>query len=73
MTGAASVTYTLPYSSTNAQIIVSDILGRERQTYPLSTSDTEIQIHAQGLSSGVYFCTLVADGQILTTRKMIVE
>ena len=73
MTGIATATFTLPSSSGDAQIVIYDMLGRERRAYTLGNSDTEIQILAAGLSSGVYFCSLISDRQILSTKKVIIE
>ena len=72
-TTQAIVQYTLPNGSKNATLIIYDILGRERSSYQLNNADGEIAINASNLSSGLYLYSLVVDGRVVVTKKMVVE
>lgn len=70
-TGNAAVRYLLPTGSNHAQLIIYDLLGRQSCGYQLNQAESTIGIN--GLSSGVYFASLVVNGTIYFTQKMIVE
>jgi hypothetical protein len=56
------------------ELKIFDILGREIQMFVLDKSASgtyEVEFNAKGLSSGVYFYSLIIDGNVFQTRKMI--
>ena len=71
-TTRATVKYTLPYGSIANTLVIYDILGHCLSDYTLVNTAGEININCQGLSSGVYFYSLVFDGKTILTRKMVV-
>lgn len=73
ITDAAIVTYALPAGTTDAYIAVYDVPGRERHIYSVSPASAQISIPARDMGSGMYFCTLIAQGKAIATVKMIVE
>lgn len=70
-TGNATVRYLLPTGANHAQLIINDLLGRQSCSYQLYQAENTIGIN--GLSSGVYFASLVVNGTICFTQKMVVE
>ena len=72
-TTQATVQYSLPVGSKNAALIIYDLLGRERSSYQLNSTNGEIAINARNLSSGVYLYSLVVDDRVVVTKKMVVS
>jgi photosystem II stability/assembly factor-like uncharacterized protein len=68
---------TIEYSiskASNIQIKVFDISGREVQSLVnnfLLPGKYSVSFNASNLSSGIYFYTLISDGQKIDTRKMV--
>jgi hypothetical protein len=54
----------------NAELFVSDVTGKRCMSY---TMDQLVTIDLSNLNSGVYFVTLVANGQVAGTQKIIKE
>lgn len=71
--GMATVRYDLMQETPNATLTISDILGRIRSSYTLTGLQGEVNISASGMSSGVYFYSLMSEGKMLVTQKMVVE
>ncbi|GAB4133911.1 MAG: hypothetical protein Fur0041_06570 [Bacteroidia bacterium] len=64
--------YNLPDNVNRAQILFYDAQGKLIQTVELTTRGKgQLTVFADDLSSGVYTYALVADGQIIDTKKMI--
>ena len=48
--------------------------GKQVQNVPvLERGETNITVYANNLSAGMYIYTLVVDGRVAVTRKMVVE
>lgn len=54
-----------------AEIIITDVCGRTIQKPEVSGRETVIDL--QGIASGVYFISLIRDGKLSGTQKLIVE
>lgn len=57
----------------SGQIQITDVLGREINTIPLSVNQSSVRIQADQLPSGLYFYTLWVEGRPLITHKMKVQ
>lgn len=66
---SATFTYSLPAGAQRAQIVISDVQGRQLSQYELDRSGT-ITIGGQSFEAGTYVCSLIVDGQILGVSKM---
>ncbi len=66
------ISYELPENLGNAQILITDMSGKQIKTIPLKNCCGEIEISAQDLPQGIVMYSLVAKGQILKTNKMVV-
>ncbi|HXB11987.1 MAG TPA: tail fiber domain-containing protein, partial [Bacteroidia bacterium] len=72
-TGSTVIAYHLPQSTTNAEIIVSDLTGSVIKSVSLTgTGDGQITLSAGSLASGSYFYTLLVNGQKIDTKQMII-
>ncbi len=69
-----SIEYYLPDNSTKAQILFYNSTGKLIQSTELIQKGKGIlNVFASDLSSGIYTYTLVIDGKIIETKKMIKE
>ncbi len=67
-----TINYFLPETVTKAQMLFYNAQGKLIQSVELSQKGKgSINVFAQDLSTGIYTYTLVADGQIVETKKMI--
>ncbi len=55
-----------------AEIIIENLLGENIETIPIDDSQNYIQLSNENMDKGVYFYSLVVDGQTLKTSKLIV-
>jgi hypothetical protein len=66
------ITYSVPLSVLKAQIQFNDGQGKLIKTVDISErGNGQLNVFANDLSSGVYTYTLVADGQIIATKRMV--
>jgi hypothetical protein len=56
----------------NAQLKVTDILGRQVKNIPFETLPTEYEIDVGNFPNGTYFCTFMSEGRVLETKKFSV-
>jgi len=61
----------IPDHSGNASLIVVDARGSIIRQQAVAGSDKEIKLNTSGLASGIYFCKLVQDNQVLGVQKLI--
>ena len=68
------ITLNIPSSAQAANIYIYDMSGKQVQGLPVSErGETNITVYATDLSAGMYIYTLVVDGKVAVTRRMIVE
>jgi hypothetical protein len=62
----------VPTGSQNVSLMVFDLNGTLKETFPInSTGTVNITINANQLISGMYYYTLIVDGNEVDTKKMI--
>ncbi|MBU0488953.1 MAG: PKD domain-containing protein [Bacteroidetes bacterium] len=73
-------TTVIPYSirthgraSQQAIIQITTTSGEIIDEYVLNPEETKITIHTKGLAASVYLYSLVVDGKIVETKKMVIE
>ncbi len=68
------INYELPENTTQAQLIVTDLLGTQVANYNLSGNQKsgQVTIQADNLAGGTYVYTLIVDGTPVASNKMIV-
>jgi hypothetical protein len=65
------IQYSIPSGINSAQLLLTDNTGRTIKSVQLDSSGL-INLDASGLSNGVYNYSLIVDGKIAETKKMIV-
>ncbi|CAN5467014.1 hypothetical protein BH11BAC1_BH11BAC1_13520 [soil metagenome] len=67
-----TISYTLPTSVKQAQLIFYESSGKVLRTVDISTrGDGAIKVYAPDLSSGIYQYSLITDGKLVETKKMV--
>ena len=57
-----------------ANVLIYDLSGKQIQSVPVTErGETNITLYAGDLGAGMYIYTLVVDGKVVVTRRMIVE
>lgn len=68
------VKYTLPQTVGSAYMAVYDLTGKQITTFPLTQKGSSfISISSEKLSAGIYIYSIVADGKIMDSKRMIVS
>ncbi|MFK7933179.1 MAG: T9SS type A sorting domain-containing protein, partial [Saprospiraceae bacterium] len=70
---STSIDYQLPAEVSNATLIVTDANGKAIQEHQLSSGTGTVEIDATNLPKGIYNYSLVLDGQIQETQRMILQ
>lgn len=66
------ITYNIPQNISAAQILFYDINGRNIKTVDITRKGPgQLNVYANDLTNGVYSYTLIADGKIIDTKKMV--
>ncbi|MBI3518602.1 MAG: T9SS type A sorting domain-containing protein [Bacteroidetes bacterium] len=69
-----TITYNVPATVEKAQIIFYNSEGQIIQTVDIKTRGKgKVNVFAADLSSGLYHYTLVADGKVVDSKKMVRE
>ena len=64
----------IPDKTQKANIFIYDLSGKQIQNVPVAErGETNITVYASDLGAGMYIYTLVVDGKVVVTRRMIVE
>jgi hypothetical protein len=67
------VKYTLPTTISNAFMAVYDLTGKQITTFPINErGSASVVITSEKLSAGIYIYSIVADGNIVDSKRMIV-
>mgnify|MGYP002623809206 CR=1 FL=1 len=68
------ITLNIPKNTQKANIFIYDMSGKQVKAIPVSErGETNITVFASDLTAGMYIYTLVVDGKVAVTRKMIVS
>ena len=67
------ITLNIPAETQSATIFIYDMSGKQVQSLPVTErGETDITVYARDLTAGMYIYTLVVDGKVEVTRRMIV-
>lgn len=67
------ITLNIPNKAQTASIFIYDMSGKQIQSLPvMERGETNITVYANVLAAGMYIYTLVVDGRVSMTRRMIV-
>ena len=68
------ITLNIPEQTQKASIFIFDMSGKQVQNIAVNErGETNITVYASDLSAGMYIYTLVVDGKVAVTRRMIVS
>ncbi|MES2680149.1 MAG: tail fiber domain-containing protein [Bacteroidota bacterium] len=68
------VKYTLPSTTSNAFLAVYDLTGKQLTSFPiLDLGSSAITLTSEKLAAGIYIYSIVADGKIVDSKRMIVS
>lgn len=72
-TQQTSIDYRLPAEATDCRICVYNLNGRQLKQYPLSSEEKSgtLTISASQFEPGIYLYSLIADGQEIDSKRMI--
>lgn len=69
---ATSISVNVPESTNNAAIFIYDMSGKQIKQIDINgRGKTSISVSAEGLNAGMYLYTLIADGRVISTKRMI--
>lgn len=67
------IPYLLPQTFENAEILITDVMGRSVKNYSLKNGSGMLEVSLEGIQSGVYFYSIRIDGNVLQTKRMVVN
>lgn len=68
------IKYTLPTTVSNASMVVYDLSGKQVASFPLTEKGTSsITITSEKLAAGIYIYSIMADGKIADSKRMVVS
>jgi hypothetical protein len=68
-----SISYVLPYNVKAAELVITDVSGAEVQRLALhSRGSSNVTVNVKDLRAGTYVYSLVADGMVVGSDKMVV-
>ncbi len=69
---ATTIGFYLPNTVTNANIYVYDMNGIQLKSYPITEKGKgNVIIQGSELNAGMYLYTLITDGKVIDTKRMI--
>jgi hypothetical protein len=67
-----TITYNIPKNANAAQILFYDVNGRQIKAVDITKKGPgQLNVYANDLTNGIYSYTLIVDGKIIDTRKML--
>ncbi|WKZ76683.1 MAG: T9SS type A sorting domain-containing protein [Vicingaceae bacterium] len=64
----------MPENNNYAQLVFTDMQGRIIKTVDIKQSGKgQLKVYAANLSQGIYQYSIVVDGKVIDTKKMLVE
>lgn len=71
-TGQTDIRYSVPEFTSNASLIIFNLSGTQVEAWPLTETEGTVTIGSDRLAAGQYLYSIVVEGQVITTRKMLV-
>ncbi|MBW8049724.1 MAG: T9SS type A sorting domain-containing protein [Cytophagales bacterium] len=65
------IRYFIPDNVNNAQLMIYDLTGKFIKEVPIEKGFGSIEVFASDLSSGIYSYSIVADGEVIDKKKMV--
>jgi hypothetical protein len=72
--GETVIKYSLPQSVNKAFLAIYDLSGKQISTFPINDkASTSVTITSEKLAAGIYIYSIIADGKILDSKRMVVS
>lgn len=71
--GMTTFSYSIPQNFVSAKILIRNINGQEVGSFNISTQEGNTEYNIADLKQGMYVYTLVVDGQVVKTEKLMVQ
>lgn len=72
LNNSTSIGYFIPFNIHNAQLIVTDMSGKNIKQISLQNGKGNVTVDASALSAGAYNYSLMVNGKIVATKRMVV-
>ena len=73
-TTETTIAVTLPETVKKAAIVIYDMSGKKiTQINVIERGATSIDVTSEGLTQGMYLYSLIADGKVMSTKRMILN
>lgn len=67
-----SVLFNLGKSGMAGEIVITNLYGNKIMSYKVKRGETKIDIDCSELADGIYFNSLIVDGKLIGTKKMVI-
>jgi hypothetical protein len=67
------VKYTLTEQTKVASLVVYDLSGKQITSFPIEKNSSSITITSEKLAAGIYIYSIIADGKIVDSKRMVVS
>jgi len=72
-TSETLIRYSLPQQVNSASLVVYDLTGKQLTSFVLEQKGSaSIMITADKLAAGIYIYSIVADGKIMDSKRMVI-
>lgn len=68
-----NIDYVMPSGSRETSVIIRNVLGVVVNRQPITETSGKVTFSVNDLSNGIYFYSLVVNGEITLTKKMVVK
>lgn len=71
--GETTIKYSLPQSVSTANLLIYDLSGKQVNSFPIEQKGSaSIKVTSEKLAAGIYIYSIVADGKVVDTKRMVV-
>ena len=68
-----TIRYSLPERTSNADIIIYDMTGKQLRRIPLTQNgDSSIEVHGGEMDPGMYMYSMIVENQLIATMQMVI-
>ncbi len=71
--GETNIKYKLTEQTKTASLVVYDLSGKQLTSFPLDKTVSSITITSEKLAAGIYIYSVIADGKIMDSKRMVVS
>jgi len=68
-----NIDYSLKSNNENSYVKIINLLGSVVKTEPLNSSQNKVRINTSDLTNGIYFYSIIVNGKVYKTKKLIIN